>query len=76
MCVNQVCYVSGEVCNSGVLFGVGQVCYVPSLVCFVASQVFYVKPAGVICQARLVNQVCYVLSQFCKLGAFCVNPRV
>lgn len=48
MCVNQVCYVSGEVCNSGVLFGVGQVCYVPSLVCFVASQVFYMSSQQVL----------------------------
>lgn len=50
-------------------------CTKPGVFCC-KSGVLYVKPAGVICQARLVNQVCYVLSQFCKLGAFCVNPRV
>lgn len=78
MCVSQVCYVSGEVCNSGVLCDVCHVCYVPSLVCFVASQVFYMSSQQVlyVSQARLVNQVCYVLSHFCKLGALCVNLRV
>ena len=69
---------SGQVCNSGVLCGVGQVCYVPSLVWSAASQVFYmssqqvlyVKPAGVICQASR----CYMSSQACKSGVLCIEP--
>ena len=56
-------------CRSGVL------CTKPGVFCC-KSGVLYVKPAGVIRQARLVNQVCYVLSHFCKLGALCVNPHV